>query len=879
MNVPFELSAFIDRLASDAGLKLSLALVHFLWQGVLIAAAAALLMRVVGRKTSQRRYLIGVVAMSAMAVAPIVTFCLVEPPDWSQFITNEEPSFDLSGLETADLDVLLATLETDDVRASEVLPEAPPRPLTWPERIRLYQPYALLLWLCGTGLFALRLGVGLHASWRFGRGRAALPEGWRNIAERVASQLGVSTPRIFVSERIVEAVAVGLLKPMVLLPAAWIGNVPLDVLEAVLAHEIAHLRRYDLWVNLLQRCVEAALFYHPAVWWLSRRIRQEREYCCDEVAATVVSGRAAYARALEFVATERVAGTQRTTFAAAFAAGMGGSHMALLDRVRRVLGSDVKPNRGTWLSEGLLALAVPAALWACIATVAPNVATADDGEKATRKEDAASADAHIGDIEYWKEHGIDPGMITVLKDGELVDLATGDSVDRARRTIRQNFTARPLLQSDATYVDVPLDLIDLSAVTVDDVAPQEDGDDVTKALRELREEMQSLRKELDELRGKRPSTAKPAEIEYRIRKLPPVAGGKPVPPPLPVAPHVKVDRLIRVAPLEIDGKKVNVIVEEFREGEGPAKEIQLRILKPTEPGEAVYADPAEGEKARKKAEEARTQADDVARKTRIYVDRKQMLEDAERAARESLEQLEKARANMQRTRDMFAPGHPRIREAEQHLEHAEKQRERHTRLHRALQGHPYALPEDVAREVDVLINRRMHGEKPEEAEQRLQEMQRQLEEQKKTIEELQKKLEGQEQERERQSAAIRPLIDEYNQKINARDYAAAIEIAKKAREAAPAVPETITLLYKAKVLYEEQRNAPERRTFLEKLRFDDAEESERETVPDTKDDPAADATDSNDLSMAGFDFRIPALSIGTMNEFQKAFTFYVGVLR
>ncbi len=374
-----KLSAFVDRLASDAGLKLSLALVHFLWQGVLIAAAAALLMRVVGRRSSQRRYLIGVTAMAAMAVAPIATFCLVEPPDWSQFIADESSDLDLGDLSTADLDLMLATLETDVAQATRAIPEVLSRPLTWPERIRLYQPYALLLWLCGTGVFALRLGVGLHASWRFGRGRTAIPEGWRNVAKRVASQLGVSTPRIYVSERVVEAVAVGLLKPMVLLPAAWIGNVPPDVLEAVLAHEISHLRRYDLWVNLLQRFVEAALFYHPAVWWLSRRIRQEREYCCDELAATTVSGRAAYARALEFVATERVATTQRATFAAALAAGMGGTHMALLDRVRRVLGSDVKPNRGTWLSEGLLALAVPAALWACIATVTPNIATADDG--------------------------------------------------------------------------------------------------------------------------------------------------------------------------------------------------------------------------------------------------------------------------------------------------------------------------------------------------------------------------------------------------------------------------------------------------------------------------------------------------------------------
>ena len=68
---------------------------------------------------------------------------------------------------------------------------------------------------------------------------------------------------------------------MILLPTSWLTELPPDMLESIIAHELAHIRRGDLWVNLLQRVIEVLLFYHPAVWWLSQRIRVERELCCD----------------------------------------------------------------------------------------------------------------------------------------------------------------------------------------------------------------------------------------------------------------------------------------------------------------------------------------------------------------------------------------------------------------------------------------------------------------------------------------------------------------------------------------------------------------------------------------------------------------------
>ena len=91
---------------------------------------------------------------------------------------------------------------------------------------------------------------------------------------------------------------IGFVKPVILLPASVLGGLTPQQLEAILAHELAHIRRHDYIVNLLQSLLETLLFYHPAVWWLSRRIRIEREHCCDDLAVSLCGDPLVYARAL-----------------------------------------------------------------------------------------------------------------------------------------------------------------------------------------------------------------------------------------------------------------------------------------------------------------------------------------------------------------------------------------------------------------------------------------------------------------------------------------------------------------------------------------------------------------------------------------------------
>src|SRR3989442_926572 len=148
-----------------------------------------------------------------------------------------------------------------------------------------------------------RLAMGLSGRSRLNRLGRPVPAELDERAGKLARALGLSlAPRLFALETAGDAAAAGFIRPVVLLPLSWVSGLSAEVLEAVIAHELAHIRRFDLWVNLFQRVVETTLFFHPAVWWLSGRLRREREMCCDELACVATGERLGYAEALEQLA-------------------------------------------------------------------------------------------------------------------------------------------------------------------------------------------------------------------------------------------------------------------------------------------------------------------------------------------------------------------------------------------------------------------------------------------------------------------------------------------------------------------------------------------------------------------------------------------------
>ncbi|PYQ70950.1 MAG: hypothetical protein DMG04_22850, partial [Acidobacteria bacterium] len=187
-----------------------------------------------------------------------------------------------------------------------------------------------LAWLLG--VFVL-LGRMLGGWWRVRRlQRIALaatpPSRWQLACRRLAERLDVVAAHVVESTLVDVPTVVGWLRPVILLPVAAVAALTPAQVEAILAHELAHIRRHDYAVNVLQTIAETLLFYHPAVWWLSKQIRLEREDCCDDVAVAVCGDGVAYAQALANLET------WRTTSPVFAVAASGGS---LVDRVRRIV--------------------------------------------------------------------------------------------------------------------------------------------------------------------------------------------------------------------------------------------------------------------------------------------------------------------------------------------------------------------------------------------------------------------------------------------------------------------------------------------------------------------------------------------------------------
>jgi polysaccharide export outer membrane protein len=303
-------------------------LIHFLWQGMFLAAGAACLLHVASLRTAQVRYAAYCGLLVLLAACPLVTFFVVSARHTeATAVVESEAQVAPSGTAQRVMDDRGDRLQrTSFLGAQQAAALA-----AW---IGRHRSLIVACWLSGVAFFSARLVSAAIGVWLLGRKGLPLPGHTALAVEQLARRMAFrAAPRVFAVERLSQAAAVGIFKPMVVLPAAWICELPPDVLEAVLAHELAHIRRWDLPINFLQRLVETVLFFHPAVWWCSRRIRIERELSCDCVALAAVGSRAGYAKALTYLAGQRLSPSSM-----ALAAGIGGTKMVLLERVRNVLG-------------------------------------------------------------------------------------------------------------------------------------------------------------------------------------------------------------------------------------------------------------------------------------------------------------------------------------------------------------------------------------------------------------------------------------------------------------------------------------------------------------------------------------------------------------
>lgn len=299
---------------------LGLVLLHFLWQGLTLMALAWALTAM--SRSARARYAIAVGALALMLAAPAITFLVVRPRSSAGAWAPAGPSTAAHPVSRT-VGRLLA--------AGNALASAVPNPRHMPRPAA--DLYLLLAeaWLAGVGFFSLRAAGGIVALGRLRR-REVRPLSVELLAMCLDLQrrLGVTRVIGYCESRLLDAPAViGWFRPVVLLPIAALTGLSPEQLEAVIAHELTHIRRLDAFVNLFQTAAETVLFYHPAVWWVSGRIRAERENCCDDAAVAVCGGATEYARALVMMEE------WRTSPRLALAANQG----SLRARVMRLVGT------------------------------------------------------------------------------------------------------------------------------------------------------------------------------------------------------------------------------------------------------------------------------------------------------------------------------------------------------------------------------------------------------------------------------------------------------------------------------------------------------------------------------------------------------------
>jgi capsular polysaccharide biosynthesis protein len=211
-------------------------------------------------------------------------------------------------------------------------------------------------WLGGVLTLGSRLVLGWWQVQRLRtRQTAPVEEIWLERLLALKARLGVSRPVALLQSALVETpTVIGWLRPVILLPASAVTGLGVAQLESILAHELAHIRRNDYLVNLFQRVVETFLFYHPAVWWISKCVREEREICCDDLALQVCESREVYARALSSLEEFRSCPPGMALAAS------GGN---LVARIRRVLG--VAPKEEALASRRARAIRI--AVWTTLA--------------------------------------------------------------------------------------------------------------------------------------------------------------------------------------------------------------------------------------------------------------------------------------------------------------------------------------------------------------------------------------------------------------------------------------------------------------------------------------------------------------------------------
>jgi len=350
---------FADWLSPATLRLLALALLHFLWQGAALAALAYVLMALC--RSAATRYAIAVAMLILMVSAPATTLLVLRAHEKAE-----------TPLNTAE-GVTMSPGHAVSFPPEAAIPRSIPQEMT-----SAYFLWLVEAWFAGVMLLSLRSAGGfLVVAGLRRRESTPLNEELLELCLSLQRRMGLKRVVRYCQCIHLDAPAVaGWVRPLVFLPMTALTGLSAAQLEAVIAHELAHIRRFDAFVNLFQIAVETLLFYHPAVWWLGKQIRAERENCCDDEAVALCGSPVSYAKALAHMAEWQAA--PRLVMAA--------NRGLLSARVGRLLGAN--ENAGTFrrasLSAGVLCLSAALLAGSAFVGGAHNVHAQSHGQVITQ---------------------------------------------------------------------------------------------------------------------------------------------------------------------------------------------------------------------------------------------------------------------------------------------------------------------------------------------------------------------------------------------------------------------------------------------------------------------------------------------------------------
>jgi beta-lactamase regulating signal transducer with metallopeptidase domain len=309
----------MDLLTGPLAQAVGWALLHLLWQATIVAGILAAVLALLPRESATIRYAAASSALALVFAMFVATTIRSYDPAAAPVKTTAGASQSVSVPLRQIPAVIVATAAASwRDKAMDAVTTA-----------RQSLPTVVAFWLTGVLFLSSRLLFSwIRARRLINHGAVEAGRDLQFTAWRLAGALGLRRAvRLLESAAVEVPSVIGTLRPVILLPASALTGLTPEQLEMVLAHELAHIRRHDFLMNLLQAFVETLMFYHPAVWWMSRRVRIERENCCDDLAVAVCGNPLQYAKALT-----RLEELRANALSVVVAAN-GGS---LIDRIRRI---------------------------------------------------------------------------------------------------------------------------------------------------------------------------------------------------------------------------------------------------------------------------------------------------------------------------------------------------------------------------------------------------------------------------------------------------------------------------------------------------------------------------------------------------------------